>query len=168
MSTEQPGLELDQQLDVQRRAWRIERIAWGALLAIIILAMLGLFGTGPISSTTAGNADDGLAVGYERFVRHDGRSSMQIRVGPDQVANGQVEVWIASAYLRDIEIEQVSPQPDTVRSDGDRDIFVFLADDPAAPVTITVTFRPSGIGRISGDIGIVGGPTVSLDQISYP
>jgi hypothetical protein len=164
----QRGLELDQDMPFQERAWRAERIAWIVLTLIVVAALIGLFGTGPLSSTTAGNAESGLTASYERFVRHDGQSSLELQVSPDQASEGQVEVWLSAGYLEDIELQQLSPQPDEVRTDGERDIFVFLVDDPASPISITLLFRPDTMGRISGDIGVVDGPTVSVRHISLP
>lgn len=162
------GLELDQDLPFQERAWRAERIAWVVLTIVIVAALIGVFGTGPLSSTTAGDTETGLAASYERFVRHDGRSSLELRISPDQASEGQVEVWLSAGYLEDIQIEHISPQPDEVRTSGERDIFVFLTEDPSSPMTVTLHFRPGSMGPISGDIGIIDGPTVSVRHISFP
>lgn len=164
----EPGLEIDQDLGFQEHEWRLQRVIWMLLLAIVVLALFGLFGTGPLSSMTAGSEDEGITLDYERFVRHDGRASLVVDVSPDQVSEGQVELWLDEAYLGDIQIETISPQPNEVRSDGDRQVYVFLAEDPTAPITITFSYRPDTIGRLSGDMGIVDGPTLSFDQLSYP
>lgn len=164
----EPGLEIDQDLGFQEGEWIAQRVLWAILFAIIMLALLGLFGTGPLSSMKAGSEDEGITLDYERFVRHDGRASLVVDVSPDQVSEGQVEVWLNESYLSDVQMESISPQPDEVRSDGDRQVYVFLAEDPNAPITITFSYRPDTIGRLTGDMGIVDGPTVSFDQLSYP
>lgn len=162
------GLELDQDMPFQERAWRAERVSWVVLSLITVLALLGIFGTGPLASTTAGTEENGLTASYERFVRHDGRSSLELRIAPDQASEGQVEVWFSATYLEDIQIEQVSPEPDEIHLAGDRQVYVFLTDDPASTMTVNVIFRPDSIGRISGDIGIVDGPTVPVRHVSLP
>lgn len=162
------GLELDQDLPFQERAWRAERIAWVVLIIVVVAALVGVFGTGPLSSTTAGGSETGISASYERFVRHDGRSSLELRISPEGASEGQVEVWLSASYLEDIQIEQISPQPDEVRTSGERDIFVFLTDNPSSDMTVTVTFRPDAMGPISGDIGIVDGPAVSVRHFSFP
>jgi hypothetical protein len=163
-----PGLEIDQDLDFQRKEWRVERIAWAALTIIVLLALLGLFGTGPLSSATASSDDDGLVLDYERFVRHDGEASLDIQVSPDQVSEGEIELWISTAYLDKVRIESISPQPDEVRGEGDRQVYVFLAEAPNAPVSITFNLSPDRMGRYSGEMGIVDGPAISFTQLSYP
>lgn len=161
-------LIIDEDLKFEEREWRIQHMAWVAMLLIVVLALLGLFGTGPISFATAGDPDGGLLVEYQRFVRHDGRTSLTVEIGSGQISNGQAEVWISTSYMEDVEIEKFSQQPDEVRNDGDRIIFVFLAEDVSEPISINFTLRPQAMGRLAGNVGIVGGPEVHLSQLSYP
>lgn len=138
------------------------------MLLIIVLALLGFFGTGPISLATAGDPDSPLLVEYQRFVRQQGQTSLTVQVDSGQISDGQIEVWISTGYVEDIEIEQLSQQPDEVLNDGDRLVFVFLAEDVSEPISVTFTLRPEVIGRITGDVGVVDGPQVHLSQLSYP
>lgn len=161
-------LDVDQDLDIQKKEWVIRRTFLVVMAVILLLGMTGLFGTGPLSSATAGDAGEGLALGYERFVRHGGESSLEFEIHPDQVADGQVELWISSSYLDDLIIEQYSIQPDQVRAQGDRHVFVFLAEDPGEPITLGFSIRPDTIGRLSGEAGIIEGPTFTFNQFSYP
>lgn len=161
-------LQVGQDLSFQEREWRIQRAAWILLAAIVVLALLGLFGTGPLSSTTAGSTDEGLKIAYERFVRHDGQTSVDIDVSPDQIANGQVEIWVSSSYLDSVDIERISPQPDQVRNEGDRLVYIFPAASTNDPISVTFSMRPDALWRLSGDIGITDGPSLSFDQVSYP
>jgi hypothetical protein len=161
-------LEIDQDLEFQKAEWRMERVAWFAGLAILVLGLLGLFGTGPISSATAGDNDGPIAVDYQRFVRHDGEMSLTFTIASNQVKEGQVEVWISEPYLGKVEIEQFSHEPDEVRNEGDRTVFVFLAEDTGEPFSATISMRSQVIGRLSGDIGIVDGSQLNVSQLSYP
>jgi hypothetical protein len=161
-------LDIDQDLDFQEKEWRIERIAWFALLVLLALALLGLFGTGWLSSSVASTDDDALVLDYERFIRHDGEASLDIEVGPDQVREGQVEFWISTDYLHDFQLQGVSPEPDEVRAEGDRQVYVFLSENPNAPLTISFSMTPERMGRYPGEIGLVDGPSLSFTQLSYP
>jgi hypothetical protein len=162
------GLEIDQDLEFQEKEWRVERAAWITMLLIVALALLGLFGTGWLSSSVAKSDDDTLILDYERFIRHDGEVSLEIEVGPDQVREGQVELWIATDYLHDFQIQGVSPEPDEVRAEGNRQVYVFLSESADAPLTISFSLSSERMGRYSGEIGLVDGPSLSFTQISYP
>jgi hypothetical protein len=161
------SLEIDQDLDFQRREWRVQRVLWVGAALLLVLAVLGLFGTGPISSTTATSGDGTVAVDYHRFVRHDGRASLRFHVSGDQASNQQIALWISQGYIDNMQIEDITPQPTEVRSAGDRTIFVFAVDQPGDPLNATFSLRPSHIGRISGEAG-AGDARLDIDQLSYP
>jgi hypothetical protein len=160
-------LEIDQDLDFQRGEWRVQRVLWVAGAILLVLALLGLFGTGPISSTTAESADGSVTVDYHRFVRHDGRASLAFQVSNEQATNGEIELWISQDYINNVQVEDISPQPQEVRSAGDRAIYVFAIDEPGDPLNATFSLRPHHMGRLSGEAGS-GDTTVRVDQISYP
>lgn len=151
-------LELDQDLGFQQREWAIQRIGWGAMMLVIVGALLGLFGTGPLSAATVGDAAGPLAVEYQRFVRHDGRTTVTIQVGGGQAHDGQAEVWLAADYLDGVEVQHISPEPREVRADGDRQVYVFAVDDAAQPLEVSFSLQPRRIGRLSGEVGLPDGP----------
>lgn len=161
-------LEVDEDIGFEKSEWRAQRIGWSLMAVVILLALLGLFGTGPISSATAGAPDGPLLVEYQRFIRHDGRTSLRVQIDEEQIVDGQVELWISSEYLEDVEIEQFSQEPDKVTHGGERVIFTFLAANPTEPVSVTFAMQPQAMGRLSAAVGIVDGPEVQLSQLSYP
>ena len=161
-------LEIHENTRFQEWEWKVQRIAWVLLLLIVFLALAGLFGTGPLSSATVESDDDALSVGYERFIRHDGRTTVTIEVDGDQAPNGEIEVWLSQPYLEDFELQNVSPQPSDVISAGARTIYVFPVEDASSPLTVTFSLRPQGMGRIAGEAGLPDGPTVTFDHLSFP
>lgn len=135
---------------------------------IIVLGLLGVFGTGPLSDTTSGYPDAPLSLSYQRFVRHDGQDILTVRVAPDQVSNGTVDIWLSRAYLDGIEFRFISPEPTDVRTDGERLIYSFAVEDPVAPLLLSFFIQPQAIGPNSGELGIVGGPQLSFSQFGFP
>lgn len=161
-------LVIDQDLTFQEREWRVQRAAWVALLLVVVFGLLGVFGTGPISSATAADAEGTLSVDYQRFVRNHGRTSITLRVDSQWIEEGQIELWISTEYLDNLEIESFSQEPDEVRNDGNRMVFVFLAEKETGPVSVTLDLRPEAMGRLSAHLGVVDGPEVHLSQLGYP
>ena len=160
-------LEIDQDLAFERRHWTVQRIGSVIGALIVVAALLGVFGSGPLSAATAGD-EESLAVHYQRFVRFQGQGELVIVVGANLAREGQVEFWLATEFLDDIDLQGISPEPDEVRLAGDRQVFVFLVDDPAQPVQVTFTYVPNGLGKVSGAAGLVDGPRVSFTQFGYP
>lgn len=161
-------LDIAEDPGFQRKEWTIQRVGWVVMLLIVVLALLGLFGTGPLSSASE-EADGGaLAVEYQRFVRHDGRSTLSFEVDGSLATDNQIELWIAQDYLAEVEVQSVSPEPAETRGAGNRTIFVFTIDDPGAPLEVSFSLKPQEMGRYPGKAGVTDGPTVTFDQISYP
>lgn len=161
-------LRIDQDIEFQRRAWRVERIGWGVIFLVIALGLLGLFSTGPLSSASAGNIEDGITLGYERFLRNEGEASLEITVAPDQVVDGKIRLWVNADYLDHTADLVVHPTPDEVRLDDSRQIFVFLTEPSDGPFALSISFQPEAVGRLSGDVGVVDGAAISFWQFSYP
>ncbi|MBA2468120.1 MAG: hypothetical protein H0V37_01795 [Chloroflexia bacterium] len=160
-------LDLDQDLAFEERQWKIQRVGWVVMALIVVAALLGVFGSGPLSAATVGD-DATLALHYQRFVRHQGQGELVVRVAPNETVEGRVEFWLTTEFLGEIDLQGISPEPDEVRSAGDRQIFVFLVNDPAGPLEVTISYFPNGLGRVSGGIGLVDGPDFSFNQLSYP
>lgn len=162
-------LELDEDMHVQRREWAVQRIGWAVMLLVVILGVVGLFGTGPISTGSTEAGDGALAAGYQRFIRHDGRTSLSFTVAGN-LANesNEIELWLPTSYLEAVEVQGISPQPAESKGAGDRTIFVFSVDDPSSSIDVEFSLRPRDMGRLHGEAGVTDGPTVRFDQISYP
>ena len=60
-------LEISQDLTFQRRSWIVQRVGWVMLALLILAALGGLFGPGPLSRARAGPHDGPLWVEYQRF-----------------------------------------------------------------------------------------------------
>jgi hypothetical protein len=159
-------LEIDIDMNFQRRSWAVQRLGWAIFLLIVLGALAGVFGPGPVSNTTIG--DERLRVNYERFGRLQDSMTLMIVVGPGVAQNGTIRVWVDRQYLHKIEIRHVAPDIQRVESDGDRLIYVFQVARPDQPTSITFHVDPQKIGLHTGQIGIDGGPSLEFRQFIYP
>jgi hypothetical protein len=161
-------IDLDQDLKLQEREWKLQRISWVVLTLLVVLALLGACGTGPLSSASSGGDSEGFSVDYQRVVRHQGESRLTIHLNGDQVHEGQIEMWLGADYVNTVRVTQISPEPEEVRLADDRVIYVFSVDEPAELVTVNIDLVPQEMGWLSVDLGIVDGGDVSFSQVSLP
>jgi hypothetical protein len=161
-------LEIPEDLPFQRREWLIERVAWAVMALLIAAALLGLFGTGPLSRTTAGDKAGPLWLEYERFARLLAPAPLRVHLGPGAERDGIVRVWIDRRYIDSLELQQVTPQPDSTEVGVERLIFTFRRADGEGAAAITFNMRPSRVGILFGHVGLVNGPALSLQQFVYP
>jgi len=152
-------------IQLQRKVWRFQRVGWYVLLAVVVLTLLGLFSRGPLSSLVTVSDQQDLTVQYERFHRSGGSNSMIIRTQgkPDQA----VTVLIGSAMLEGFSIDSIQPQPLTSAGTSDGLALTLMADKRGA-ATLYLSWRSSGVGLFKSEVGIVAGGRIPVTQFIYP
>ena len=157
------SIEIDDDMPFQRRSWMLERIAWGVLGLLVLAALAGLFGSGLLSSATAN--EDGLEVRYDRFMRLHGPSNLEVTA---PVEGGEVRLSISAGYLDDLQVNTISPEPESVEAGDDGHVYVFAASEEASELVVVFDTEPERIGRLRGEIAVEGGPQVGFTQFVYP
>jgi hypothetical protein len=168
-STKRVGsLEIAQDLDFQRKEWRVQRVGWVVIALLILASLLGLTGSGVLARATVGDAGSPLQLAYSRFDRLEAPTTLDLQIAGDAVTAERVEVWVDRAYLQGVQLERVVPEPEEVQSAGDRLIYVFGVDTPGQPVTITFDLRHMEFGSKSGQVGLGDEPALSFSQFVFP
>lgn len=161
-------LEIPQDMAFQEREWIAQRIGWIAMLVIVMVALTGLLGAGPLSQATAGDNERPLQIAFPRFAHVETPTELTIHLKAGAAMSNEARIWLSRAYLQDNEVRQVVPPPDRVEAGADRLIFVFQISDPAQEAAFTFFIEPQQIGAHSGNVGLDGGATVSFNQFVYP
>jgi hypothetical protein len=157
-----PDLQIKEDPVFQAREWKVQRAGWVLLGLITIAASLGLFGRGLLSSASV--ADGGLRLRYERWERFQRPTMIQLAISAKP--GRTTSVFIERLYLDAIRIESIMPQPEKVDANSRGLIYHFSAEED--PITVTIHLEMEQFGVVSGQIGLVGGPTISLKQFVYP
>ena len=159
-------LEVDEDLAFQRRDWLAQRIGWTALGLMLLAALAGLMGSGPMSRTVR---NDGryLTVEYDRFVRHGARTAVTFRVAPGAVTDGRVRLAIDRRFLVANDLQRLVPEPSATR--GREDTVEFIYDvAPGATLLARWTVEPDDLGSLSSSVRLNGEPSVEIAQFTYP
>jgi len=162
------GLQLDADQPLQQRVWRAERVGWIFIAAVVLAALLGLFGPGPLSHTDVSSSDGTLNVQYLRFVRMGGTTSMQVDVSGAAVQASELRLRVDQQVIENFKVEQITPEPAEALPDGGDVIYVFTLPGTGDHATITFDLRSEGMGPATGRVEVVGGPSVSLAVFLYP
>ncbi|WP_448681140.1 hypothetical protein [Pseudomonas nicosulfuronedens] len=67
-----------ERMEDQRLAWKLERVSLIVLIGIILLALTGVFSSGPLSSARVASDGGRIEVEYERFERLGSSSRLHI------------------------------------------------------------------------------------------
>lgn len=163
MSKKDRSIEIDEDLGFQRKEWLFQRIGVVFVGVFVIAALLGLTGMGgPLSHASAGEAGGPLHLEYERFVRRGAKATMKLHVRSDPP--GFIQFWVSAPFLEGVIVDSVAPVPQTVTVEGARHVYTIRAASP--DVTITVEMEHQTFGTLEGEVGIVGGPSVSFTQLA--
>jgi hypothetical protein len=161
-------LELEEDFAFQRREWAWERVGWAVILLVLLAALLGLFGVGPLSWAVTGDAGAPLRLEYERFGHHEGPTTLRVHLGPGVGSEGTAHIWLDRDYLEGVQVESVTPEPEAVEVGPDRLTYIFQIADPSRPTGVTFYLRMGQIGLRTGRVGLGDEPPLSFRQFVYP
>ncbi len=161
------GLEIGQDIAFQRRMWRFQRAGWVAMVVVALLALIGLFGSGPLSRAREGTAGTGLTLDYARLTRHGAPDNLRVHLPASSTSQGKVELAVDREYLEGLRLEGIVPEPESTEGRPDAMVYVFQVQ-PGAPTTLTFEFTPEALGLRAGSVRLKGREPVSFTQLVYP
>jgi hypothetical protein len=154
-------LEIDENLDFQRKEWVAQRIGLWVLAVFVFGALIGLTGvSGPLTHGEAGDRLGSIHLEYDRIVRRgtDGTLTLHLRTS----VPGDIQFWVSAAYFESVTVERVVPQPYRQSVEHERHVYTIHAGSPEIAVMVDV--QHNTIGRVDAEIGIVSGPSVRFTQ----
>ena len=164
-SLEIHDVSVNEDLDFQRREWTVQRIAWLVEAAVIVAALLGLLGNGPLSKASISDPTGSLFVEYSRFGHWESPLRIEITVQPR--AGHLTRLSINRPYLDQMRVESITPQPVSQSADGERITFEFTSDGDQ-PLTIAFHFSTRKLGAVEAASGLAGGENVQFTQFIFP
>lgn len=161
-------IESPASLRTQKREWAFERIGWGICALILVAAVLGLLGPGPLSDRTATSKDGTVHVEYSAFERYEAPSELRIRVQPKTLQNNTVRLAISRSFADETTIDNIAPEPLATEMQGDKLIFVFQVTEIDDDWLVVCRYTHDTYGSLSYEVGLDGGDSVSISQFIYP
>ena len=160
------GFQVNQDLAFQQRDWKVQRIGWIAMLLMILAALTGAFGHGPLGRAEAGRVG-GLRVQYERLTRHGSSSYLRIHL-PAIQGPGEARVWLDRRYADGVRIESIVPEPESVELTPERVMYTFRLGPGAQAARITFDVTPMAMWSKTATLGLEGGEMLTFSQFVYP
>lgn len=162
------GLEINQNLHVQKQIWIVQRIGWVGMALIILAALSGVFGSGPLARTEVTDDQQTFRLLYDRFGRYEGELVLQLVLSPETTKTNRVTVEIDRAYWISHAVQQIAPEPliSSIGIDGFR--YTFEIHAPSTPAVIVFRLRPKYLGALDGHIRVNDGGPLQLNQFIFP
>lgn len=161
------SIQVSQDLEFQARQWTVQRVGWGAMALVVLAALVGVFGNGPLADATARSSDGAYEVEYSRFARHRAPSSIRVALREGAVAS-EARLAIDRGYADGMQIEQVYPEPESVEAGANEVVYTFKLAAEGTASTIVFSALYEDMGRNGGTLALEGHPPVRLSQFVYP
>lgn len=161
-------LEIDQDIAFQQREWRAQRVGRIAMLAIILAALAGVFGAGPVSSASVRTPDGRLRLEYDRIARHGAPEPLRVHVGPRASGDSVIDLWIDQRYMHGLVVRGISPEPTQVWAGDQRLVYRFHLADPSRAADIVFQVDADKLWSRRGAMGLVNGDSIRFRQFVLP
>ncbi len=166
-ASELEGLETADDLSHQELSWKLQSVGQALCLLLVLGAIAGLLGGGPLSAGSVQSADGLARVEYPRIVRAHTPFSLKIAFSSEAAVNGQLRLTIPNTALEWFHVSEISPEPTETRLAGSHLQLTFLAD--AAPAnTIRIYGEAEKAGKRSIHLIAGDGGEVTLTQFIFP
>ena len=163
------ALEVNEDLEFQRHDWVVQRVGWVVIAAAVIAALLGLFGVGLLSRAAAGNQGAPISIGeYQRMVRFGKPTTFRVHLDGAATEGKEARVWLSREYLENVQLQEVTPEPEMVEAGPDRFTYFFEVAEPGKPTAVTFNLVPDKVGPLEGRVGLQGGKPLGFEQFVYP
>lgn len=161
------GLDIDQNLDFQRKAWKVQRITWAVMLAILLAVGLGFLGAaGPANYRTSSN--NSVKVGFQSFVHRIAPTDIHVTLS--QLSGDSTQLLISRDFMGNYQVQSIVPQPDSV--DGSSDMLVYHFNVAPGATSMNVDFSllsdRAAFGTIKGSFGPDRADLITIKQVVYP
>jgi len=158
IETVKTDLLIDEEIHLQKKGWIVQRVGWVLLFLFILLAVLGLFGEGPLSKRTITTGT--IKTEYERFGRHEHETPIKFESKNENIT----VVAVPQQYLKEFKLSKVVPEPESqVASEG----YINYAFKGENNYNVTFYFDPLEFGNAGGTIR-VNAYNIPFNQTIYP
>jgi hypothetical protein len=155
-------------LSFERHWWRIQRVCWVVMSVLLVGAVAGVFGNGPLSKTTVHPPGGQVDVHYARLARRETPALLELRLDKRAVASGQVRIRLNRELVHRLRIKDIIPAPLVTEPLADGARFTFRTDPTSDSAAVVFVQDPTTPGIVEGEVTVEGADPVRFRQFVYP
>jgi hypothetical protein len=161
-------LDVGEDIDFERRWWRIQRTGQVVQTLVLVAGLAGLFGRGPLSNADAPSDRQGLRVHYERVARFRTPTILDVTIEKSALADSTAHIWISQRYLDALPVSRTMPQPREVILAANGQVYAFPVTPGADSARLRFYLEPGSLGSQRAAMGAAGARPVAFSQIVLP
>jgi hypothetical protein len=160
------ALEIESDDTFRRRESAAESVGWLLLVLVLLAALVGLLGPGPLSAGQARSPSGRVSVHYQRVAHREADDTVTIELARDAGDTALLTIGLGGDWLEELDLRGITPEP---------------SEQVGTPDGLELRIPTSGSGRVrvvlalrTGDLGTthatvrVGGEDVSFTQFVLP
>ena len=160
-------IQLNEDMEFLQREWRAQRIGWIGMVVILALALIGLFGRGPVSEAEIGNRNS-IDVEYDRIIRHGARTELEFHVAPALQSDATFRIYLSQEYLSQFTVGDIVPEPAASGTAGSLVFYEFERPNSRQAAHVLFSLTPNGVWRHSATVGVPGASALRFSQFVLP
>jgi hypothetical protein len=165
MANRHQPLDLSENDALQRWEWRLQRVGWGIWGLVMLAALAGATGSGPLSRGDALSPDGGFRVEFERFARRTQVTQWKFYLS--NAGSDPIELFIPRSLLDHFKIERIEPEP-TFSQVADDGIQLTFATAAVRQAKVVFFLEYEQMGVHQGRVALAGKEAVTIRQFVYP
>jgi len=150
-----------------RRQWLWQRAGWAVMAAIILLALVGFFGTSPMASKVeskeVGSAQ--YEVEYPRWTRYQHLDRLHVRVLAPEATGDELRISFSREWVENNNVRSTTPEADGGGLAATGPVYSYKVEDWTRPLVVTMEYEPRKAFRSPGEITLTAG---ELEPVTLP
>lgn len=142
------------------------KIGFICLLCIVLLATAGAFSGGYLSEETRKNTLKTTELQFEKFGRL--QTEFQFKISAQKHDSVNMTLRIGGDFNNFYEMENISPQPDSMYSKGNDLYLVYNDSEATQDFTVWLQVTPVKPGSVMSFLQLNGEPEIRFRQFIYP
>jgi hypothetical protein len=161
-----PELQLEDDPALEERLKLARKIGWTIFTLILIAALLGLLGRGPLSEKRVGDAS--AYVEFQRFDHYEAPTRLLIGFDEEPARSDKLRVAIERRYLKNVLIDEITPHPFSTESTEDAVVFIFALAGDRPKGEIWLDLKGTTFGWSKGQVTIGSAKPLAVEQFFFP
>jgi hypothetical protein len=158
--------DIDENMPLQRRIWRLERVGWVVLILFVTSIFIGLFGDGPLSQATMNSPDKKMELKYSRYARVNSLEKLIFKLKTE--GRDKPVILIEAMYFKKNQLTHIMPAPESEIENAGYMEFHFNSSTSDSIFTAIFSVTPLKPGSQCARVGADKNPLSGFSQFIYP
>lgn len=169
IGSDKTRLDLGADDEWESRWARLQRVAWMIMGIVLLLAIAGVFGRGPVDHATAADNSNQFRVDYAPVILFRTAAVLTLHLSPSLAGwDHLVHVRASTTLLGPLQIQRVEPQPAQWEAGASGPEMAFRVSSASGEKTVELEIQPGAVGLFNLSLAAGKYPPVTMRELVLP